>query len=177
MDDWDQLAPAYGRQIWLEWSANLLRLSDEGEPGLWTIRPEHVVIGSGERRARVLEAVYRGTNVRLVLDWGGQRVEALVDPAASPAVGSEIAFELPVEQLWRVTRPTASGGPALPQSHLGACDAPTTRTKAAIDPALINHEPVLVLPASAAPIPRVTGTAAKRVWVAQATGGAVAPPR
>jgi len=61
-----------------------------------------LVVGSGSRRARVLEAVYRGTPVRLLLDWNDQRVEALVDPAAAPAVGKELPFDLPGERLWRV---------------------------------------------------------------------------
>jgi ABC-type Fe3+/spermidine/putrescine transport system ATPase subunit len=94
-------------------AANLLRLPGEGGAGLWTIRPEHVVVGSGSHRARVLEAVYRGTNVRLILDWNGQRVEALVDPSAAPSVGSETGLELPRERLWRVDRPDgehAAGG-------------------------------------------------------------------
>jgi len=83
-------------------AANLLRRPDEGRDGLWTIRPEHVIVGAGERRAQVLEALYRGTHTRIVLDWDGQRVEALVDPADAPRVGAEVAIGLPPERLWRV---------------------------------------------------------------------------
>ena len=75
--------------------------------GLWTIRPEHVVVGYGEHRGRVIEAVYRGTHLRLILDWQGQRVEALVDAGSAPAAGTEVAFALPEGNLWKVDEPEA----------------------------------------------------------------------
>lgn len=64
----------------------------------------------------MLEALYRGTHTRIVLDWDGQRVEALVDPADAPRVGAEVAIGLPPERLWRVDEVddgrSASGHPA-----------------------------------------------------------------
>nr|MBA2350124.1 ABC transporter ATP-binding protein [Solirubrobacterales bacterium] len=79
--------------------ANLI--ADGG--GTLAIRPEHVRIDAGaERRAVVVESVYSGSHVRLVLDAGGQRIEALVSPADAPAAGQEVGVEFPPEQLWRL---------------------------------------------------------------------------
>ena len=71
--------------------------------GTLAIRPEHVVIcAAGGRRATVVESVYSGSHVRLVLDADGQRIEALVSPAGAPAAGQEVGVEFPPEQLWRL---------------------------------------------------------------------------
>lgn len=71
--------------------------------GTLAIRPEHVRIeAAGERRAVVVESVYSGSHVRLVLDADGQRIEALVSPADAPAAGAEVSVEFPPEQLWRL---------------------------------------------------------------------------
>ncbi len=90
-------------------ASNLLELGPE-RPGVHAIRPEHVEVGSGPHRAIVLESVYRGTLVAIVLDWGGRRVDALVDPAGAPAAGTEVSFELPARRLWPV--PGAHGEPS-----------------------------------------------------------------
>ncbi|MGH2804513.1 MAG: ATP-binding cassette domain-containing protein, partial [Thermoleophilaceae bacterium] len=95
--------PASGAVARFFGASNLLRR----DAGTWVIRPEHVVVGSGPLQALVLEATYRGTVVQLVLDWEGQRLEALVDTAGVPAVGSTVPFALPDERLWRLP----DGGP------------------------------------------------------------------
>ncbi len=94
-------------------TSNLLRLPDD--PGaVWAIRPERVVVGSGPMSALVVEAVYRGTSVRLVLEWEQQRLEALVAPGAAPGAGERVAIELPNEALWQLPsdprRAPATGG-------------------------------------------------------------------
>jgi ABC-type sugar transport system ATPase subunit len=90
--------PASGAVARFFGATNLVALGD----GTFAIRPEHVAVGTGPLRATVTEALYRGTLVRLLLDWQGLRLEALVDPAAAPSAGAEIAFELPAERLWRI---------------------------------------------------------------------------
>ena len=67
------------------------------------IRPEHVQIDPGASlRAIVTESVYSGSHVRLVLQAGPQRLEALVSPADAPAAGQEVGVHLPPEHLWRL---------------------------------------------------------------------------
>lgn len=81
---------------------NLLRLPDSAPGAVWAIRPEHVVIGSGPHQARITDATYRGTQVRLILDWEGQEIEALVDPGAAAAAGDVVDVTLPPDRLWRL---------------------------------------------------------------------------
>ncbi len=79
--------------------ANLL--PDPG--GTLAIRPEHVRLDpEGELRATVVESVYAGSHVRLVLLAGEQRLEALVPPAGAPAAGQEVGVHFPPEHLWRL---------------------------------------------------------------------------
>jgi len=69
------------------------------------IRPEAVAVVLGEAgalRAEVVEAVYAGTHVRLLLRRSGQRLVAHVAPGTPVAVGSEVGVELPPERLWRL---------------------------------------------------------------------------
>ncbi len=62
------------------------------------IRPEHVRLDpASERRARVLEATYAGTHVRLLLDDG---LEVHVPVADAPPVGASVGVVLPPEHLW-----------------------------------------------------------------------------
>jgi ABC-type Fe3+/spermidine/putrescine transport system ATPase subunit len=81
----------------------------------FTIRPERVHVGSGPLRARVVQARYQGGHVLVHLDAGGLRLESHVPPAAAPVVGADVAFDLPVEALWRLgdggvgQRPAADG--------------------------------------------------------------------
>ena len=71
--------------------------------GTLAIRPEHVQLDpDAELRAVVTEAVYTGSHVRLVLQAGPQRIEALVSPADAPAAGQEVGVHLPAEHLWRL---------------------------------------------------------------------------
>jgi ABC-type Fe3+/spermidine/putrescine transport system ATPase subunit len=80
--------------------ANLL---PDGEGGTLAIRPEHVRLDDGAPlRALVTEAVYTGTAVRLVLQAGPQRIEALVPPVGAPAAGAEVGVVLPEEHRWRL---------------------------------------------------------------------------
>jgi len=81
---------------------NLLRLPGRPPGSVWAIRPEQVVVGSGPLRARVVDSTYRGTVVRIGLDWDGQHVEALIEPGLAPAAGATVVFELPEERLWRL---------------------------------------------------------------------------
>ena len=77
--------------------ANLL------EGGTLAIRPEHVQLDPGASlRAVVTESVYSGSHVRLVLQAGAQRIEALVSPAGAPAAGQQVGVHLPPEHLWRL---------------------------------------------------------------------------
>lgn len=92
--------PASGAAARFFGISNLLRIPGCPADGLWAIRPERVVLGDGPHEARVIEAVYRGTHVRIALDWGGQRVEAEVAPGGAPSPGEEARFELPREHLW-----------------------------------------------------------------------------
>lgn len=88
--------------------ANLLA---DGAGGTLAIRPEHVQLDDdAELRAVVTESVYSGSHVRLVLQAGAQRIEALVSPADAPAAGREVGVHLPPEHLWR-----------LPGDELGVC--------------------------------------------------------
>jgi ABC-type Fe3+/spermidine/putrescine transport system ATPase subunit len=70
----------------------------------FTIRPERVRLGSGPLRATVLEARYQGGHVLVGLDARGLRLEAHVAPGAAPAVGSEVAVDLPAAALWPLGR-------------------------------------------------------------------------
>jgi ABC-type Fe3+/spermidine/putrescine transport system ATPase subunit len=79
---------------------NLLRLPDQATDAVAAIRPEHVVIGTGPYRAIVTAATYRGSQVRLTLEWDSQTVDALVDPAGSPSAGAKVEFDLPADRLW-----------------------------------------------------------------------------
>lgn len=89
--------------------SNLLRIPG-GPPGqVWAIQPEHVAVGAGELTATVVESTYRGSRVRLVLDWQGQRVEAMVDPAEAPAAGALVGFTLPAERLWPLPGDASTG--------------------------------------------------------------------
>ena len=92
--------PASGAVARFFGASNLLRQGPGA--GVCAIRPEHVVVGSGPLRAVVVEATYRGTVVRLVLDWEGQRLEALVDPADAPSTGATVAVGLPPERCWHL---------------------------------------------------------------------------
>lgn len=82
-------------------AANIIRLDGRGER-THVIRPEHIVVGAGPHRALVTDSTYRGTLVRLTLDWDGQRLEALVDPADAPTAGARVAIDLPDQRLWRL---------------------------------------------------------------------------
>jgi ABC-type Fe3+/spermidine/putrescine transport system ATPase subunit len=92
--------------------SNLLRLPGEPDGAVWAIRPERVIVGSGPTSALVIEAVYRGTQVRLLMDWQGQRLEALVSPVDAPTAGERVAIELPRTGLWRL--PGRSGAAPVP---------------------------------------------------------------
>ena len=109
--------PASGAAARFFGISNLLRLPACPEGRVWAIQPEHVVVGSGEFDARVVEATYRGTRIRLLMDWAGQRVEAMVDPADAPPAGATVAFSLPSERLWPLP-----AGPAT-STHMPVEDA------------------------------------------------------
>ncbi|MGH2948025.1 MAG: ABC transporter ATP-binding protein, partial [Solirubrobacteraceae bacterium] len=72
-------------------------------PATLTIRPEHVVVGgSAPLGATVVEAVYAGTHVRLILRAGEQRLEAYAVGGEVPPAGAEVGVELPLDRLWRL---------------------------------------------------------------------------
>jgi ABC-type Fe3+/spermidine/putrescine transport system ATPase subunit len=83
-------------------------------PATFTIRPEHLVLADrGPLAATVVEAVYAGTHVRLVLHAGGQRLEAHTASGDAPPAGARVTVELPPDRLWRL--PATSPAPAAPE--------------------------------------------------------------
>ncbi len=77
------------------------------------IRPEHVVLtdnDDGELRGRVIETVYAGDHVRVVVDCDGRSITAHVAPHDTPRVGDDVGIALPGERLWRVPPRSAGHG-------------------------------------------------------------------
>ncbi|MGI8845656.1 MAG: ABC transporter ATP-binding protein [Thermoleophilaceae bacterium] len=67
------------------------------------IRPEHVRLDpDGDLRGRVVEAVYTGDHVRVVVDTGERRLYAHLSPAQAPRVGEQVGVALPAERVWRL---------------------------------------------------------------------------
>ena len=75
-----------------------------GDAGTWAIRPEKIVLGSGEHEGLVVEVSYRGSYARVLIEWSGQRIEAHSHASSPPPVGETIRFDLPAEALWRIPR-------------------------------------------------------------------------
>ena len=92
--------------------ANLL--GDRG--GTLAIRPEHVRLDplATDRRGVVLEAVYAGDHVRVIIDCDGRRIHAHVAPGAAPPVGEQTGVELPPEHVWRLPSTSAAAEEATP---------------------------------------------------------------
>ncbi len=91
------------RDGWLPVGDGLVPAPGPDGPCTIAIRPEHVVVGRrGPLRATVVESVYAGTHVRLVLHCGAQRIDAVVGAAEAPAAGQDVAVTLPPERLWRM---------------------------------------------------------------------------
>lgn len=80
---------------------NLIDLAGNGE-SLWAIRPEKVALGSGGYEGRVFEVSYRGSYLRVLIDWRGRRIEVHSNTAVPSRVGETIRFDLPEEALWRI---------------------------------------------------------------------------
>ena len=96
----------------LAWGGGELAVPVADGPATLAIRPEHVGLDAGSGlRGRVLEAVYAGTAVKLVLDCDGQRLEAQVPPRGAPAAGELVGLDLPLEHLWPLPEVTASAAP------------------------------------------------------------------
>ena len=69
----------------------------------FAIRPEAIAIDDdASYRARVVDAVYAGSHVRLTLRRGDQRLEAHVAPDAAPVAGEEVGLAFALERLWRL---------------------------------------------------------------------------
>ncbi len=85
-------------------------------PHTLAIRPEHVRLGvDGDLHGLVVEAVYTGDHVRVVVDAGGRRLHAHVPPPDAPRVGQQVGVTLPAEHVWRL--PSGQGTPRpAPQS-------------------------------------------------------------
>ena len=85
-------------------------------PAIVAIRPEHVRLdGAAPLRGIVLEAVYSGSHVRVVVGCDDQRIEAQVPVDEAPRVGDEVGVELAPQRLWRLPDGdglTTSAGPA-----------------------------------------------------------------
>ena len=97
----------------LSWGGGVLAVPVGDGAATLAIRPEHVGLDPGSAlRGRVVEAVYAGTAVKLVLDCDGHRLEAHVPPGAAPAAGEVVGLELPLEHLWPLPEVTAPGAPA-----------------------------------------------------------------
>jgi len=72
------------------------------------IRPEHVRIRrEGGLRGIVVEAVYAGDHVRVIVDSGGQRLQAHVPPPDAPRAGEHVGVILPNEHMWSLPRGSA----------------------------------------------------------------------
>ncbi|WP_103256725.1 ABC transporter ATP-binding protein [Tabrizicola aquatica] len=73
-------------------------------PARVTIRPEALRLGRGELRGRVTGVTFLGTQYRVELSVAGQPLMALVQAFGSegPAVGADVALDLPAEALWRL---------------------------------------------------------------------------
>ncbi len=80
---------------------NLIDLDGDGA-GLWAIRPERVVLGSGQNEGRVVEVSYRGSYLRVLVEWRGRQIEAHSQTTSAPSVGQQIRFDLPERALWRI---------------------------------------------------------------------------
>ncbi len=72
-------------------------------PETLAIRPEHVRLErEGGRPGIVVEAVYAGDHVRVIVDSGGQRLQAHVSPPDAPRAGERVGVVLPGEHVWRL---------------------------------------------------------------------------
>ena len=88
-------------RVWVDGTS----LPASGADGLATyaIRPEAVTMDDESGfRAVVVEAVYAGSHVRLILRRGEQRLEAHVAPDCAPAPGDEVGVGFPPDRLWRL---------------------------------------------------------------------------
>jgi len=82
--------------------------------GTLAIRPEHVRLAAdGVLRGRVIEAVYTGDHVRVIVDVAARRLQAHVPPPSAPRVGETVGVTLPDEHVWRLP----SGGAAQTPVH------------------------------------------------------------
>ncbi len=85
-----------------------IRVDGRDGAASYVIRPEALELADdGPLRARVVEAVYAGAFVRLVLQRGDQRLEAHVTPGTAVAVGEEVTLHAPAERLWRLPEAAA----------------------------------------------------------------------
>ncbi len=80
---------------------NLIELEGNGA-GLWAIRPERVVLGSGPNEGRVSEVSFRGSYLRVIVEWRGRSIEAHSLTSSPPSVGEPVRFDLPADALWRI---------------------------------------------------------------------------
>ncbi|WP_354698156.1 Sulfate/thiosulfate import ATP-binding protein CysA [Paraconexibacter sp. AEG42_29] len=73
-------------------------------PATLAIRPEHVRLGGdGPLRATVLEAVYTGTAVRVLLSAAGAlELTVTVPTDVAPRAGEVVRVDLPPRSLWRI---------------------------------------------------------------------------
>jgi ABC-type Fe3+/spermidine/putrescine transport system ATPase subunit len=74
-------------------------------PGLLTFRPEAVRIGTAganDLSATVSDRIYLGTQTRLILAIGGERIEAVLSPDLVEGIGpgDNVAVNLPPQSLW-----------------------------------------------------------------------------
>ena len=70
--------------------------------GLRAIRPEKVLLGSGRYEGRVVDVSYRGSYLRVLVEWRGRPIEVHSNTSSPPPVGEKIRFDLPGEALWRI---------------------------------------------------------------------------
>jgi len=87
-------------------------------PATFAIRPEHVELAPGAPLvATVVDAVYAGTHVRLLVAAGEHRIEVHTTAEGLPPAGSEIGVELPLGRLWRLPATGAQPAPGEPGRH------------------------------------------------------------
>ena len=87
----------------LEISGALVSAPGADGPATFAIRPEHVqLVPDAPLMATVVEAIYAGTHVRLVVATGAHRIQVHATAEGIPPLGAEVGVGLPHGRLWRL---------------------------------------------------------------------------
>ncbi|MGH3630068.1 MAG: ABC transporter ATP-binding protein, partial [Sciscionella sp.] len=73
----------------------------------WCIRPEDVRLAAGGHLASVVDVMHLGALAELLVDVGGAELAVVLPSAEAPALGAEIAVQLPPEAItvWPASAP------------------------------------------------------------------------